>query len=180
MRTITTKRVTRQLPGYDEVKRLYLSAFPEAERFPLWVLRLLAHRKGVDFLAYYDGDGFCGFTFSIAHKDVLFVLYLAVNDKVRSKGYGSAILAKLAQEAMGKTIMLNVERPDDQAENAGQRERRLKFYVKNGYFDTGYIMREKGGDYLILSTSEEFAPDDLSEALKHLSFGLYAIKIEKA
>lgn len=180
LRTITTKKITRHLPEYKEVKRLYLSAFPEAERFPLSALRFLALRKDVDFLSYYEDDNFCGFTFSFAYKEILFVLYFAVNDKIRSKGYGSEILAKLGQEAMGKTIVLNVEKPDDYAENAEQRQRRLKFYMKNGYSDTGYIMKEKDGDYLILSTSREFNPNELSEALKHLSFGLYNVKIEKA
>ena len=37
-----------------------------------------------------------------------FVLYLAVNNQVQSKGYGSAILETLKEKFSGKNITLNL------------------------------------------------------------------------
>lgn len=102
---------------------------------------------------------------------MVFVLYLAVNDTIRSKGYGSAILTHIKNYFGEKAISLNVEPLDIEAENYTQRAKRIAFYMKNGFSDTHYMLEDRGDSYLILSTAEKFSPKEYTDVLKKLSFG---------
>lgn len=42
--------VSKNLKEYNEIKSLICRAFPKNEQFPMWLLRMLAIRKSVDFL----------------------------------------------------------------------------------------------------------------------------------
>ena len=71
------------------------TAFPQNEQVPMWLLRALAFRKK-----------FCGVVYTADDNKYIFVLYLAVNDLIRSKGYGTKILDWLKQNTE-KIIVLN-------------------------------------------------------------------------
>jgi hypothetical protein len=43
------------------------------------------------------------------------VLYLAIDDSLRGKGYGSRILSQIKAEKPGQRIVLNIEPLDDKA-----------------------------------------------------------------
>ena len=88
---LKTVAVSKKLKEYKEIKSLMRRAFPQNEQIPMWLLHILAIRKSVEFSAYYDEDLFCGISYTASNEDLVFILYLAVNDKIRSKGYGSAI-----------------------------------------------------------------------------------------
>lgn len=143
------------------------------------LLLLLAQRKGVDFEAYYNDGSFYGFSYVVENDDLVFILYLAVNDEVRSRGYGSRILECVRDKAGERPIVLDIEPLDPNAENYEQRKRRLAFYEKNGYFNTGLILREGKEKYSILSTVENLDEKKLGELLRSFSFGLSPMKIER-
>lgn len=69
----------------------------------------------------------------IESEKMIFLLYFAVNAQQRSKGYGSQIIHELKQVARGREIILNVEKPDQSAENNTQRVQRITFYERNGF-----------------------------------------------
>lgn len=102
------------------------TAFPPNEQIPMWLLRVLAFRKNVNFRVFYDDDQFCGVLYTAEDNKYIFVFYLAVNDRIRSKGYGTKILDWLKQNTE-KIIVLNVEAINPSAENALQREKRISF-----------------------------------------------------
>lgn len=143
------------------------------------LLLLLARRKGVNFEAYYDDDSFCGFSYVVENDDLVFILYLAVNDEIRSRGYGSRILEYVKAKAGERPIVLDIEPLDPNAENYEQRKRRLAFYEKNGYFNTGLILRESKEKYSILATVEDLDAKKLGELLRGFSFGLSKMRIEQ-
>ncbi len=175
---LKAKSVSRKLPEYKQIKQLMKRAFPKNEQMPVWVLRILALNKGTDFLAWYGKGAFCGISFTVQHKNMAFILYLAVNDKIRSKGYGSAVLNCLKKKFKGKTLSLNVEPLERDAANYTQRVRRIYFYKKNGFRDTGYFIHDKNDKYLILSTAETFSQKEYREMLKKVSYGFYTPQIE--
>lgn len=160
-------------------KRLYRTAFPKEERLPWWVLRLSTLEQGVELAAYYDEGEFCGFTHTTVTEDVLFVMFLAVDDTVRGVGYGSAILEHLKSKAQGRPVILNVEPLDDAAPNADERVRRMRFYEKNGFYDTGYNIAEVGGIFRVLSTVPELNVPAYLKVFAKLSFGLWKPEITK-
>lgn len=163
---ISCKKVTPKLSEYSSIRNLMSKAFPPNEQFPLWLLRLLAVRKGVDFRAFFDEEQFCGILYTAENEHYIFVLYLAVNDNIRSKGYGSRILQWLKANT-SKAVVLNVEAVNGSAANIKQREKRIEFYRKNGITDTGYSFADKGETYAVLSSEcEHFSIKEYGSLLK--------------
>ena len=175
---LRTVDVNKDKKLQKQVKRLYLSAFPKEERLPWWLMRLNARRKGIDLTAFFDGERFCGFTSSVTVDDMHFLLFFAVDDVLRGKGYGSAILDKLRKE-FGQ-IALNVELLDPTAVNYPERLRRFAFYRKNGFADTGYHVWEVGGKFRVLSTQEQLDMAAYRRIFRKLSFGFWNVRLEKA
>ena len=167
---------TKQL---KEAKQLYYTAFPKEERLPWWILRLTTLKAGVELTAYCHGDGFCGFAHTTETDEVLFVMFLAVAEDHRGQGCGSAILSHLKQQASGKPILLNVEPLDDAAANATERIARMRFYEKNGFYDTGHNIKEVGGTFRVLSTVPTLDIPAYLKVFAKLSFGLWKPEITK-
>lgn len=166
-------------PDQKALRTLYHAAFPKEEQMPWWILRLTSLRRDMGVEGFYEGERLRGFTHSVATEEMLFLLFFAVSDDCRGQGWGSAILTKLKEEAPGRTIVLNVELLDPQAENYGQRLRRMDFYRKNGFFDTGYDVDEVGGTFRVLSTRPELDVEAYLRAFGRLSFGFWKPYVRK-
>lgn len=164
--------VNRKMKAYQEVIRLLKTAFPVEEQYPVWFLRLLALRKEVDFLAFFEGEQFVGLTYTLQCDRMVFVLYLAVNPEVRSKGCGTAILSWLKTHFAGKSLTLNIEPLDPKAENYDQRVKRFSFYAKNGFRDTGLCVKDGDDQYAVLCDAGAFQPEVYRKLLEKMSFGM--------
>ena len=153
--SLTVKPLKPSLPEYRQVKALYHRAFPQYEQ-EAWS-RLLFKRlfRRADFLAFYDQCQFVGLSYIIHHHGIHYVLYLAVNDRVRSRGYGSRILAQLKQRYAPDTLILDIEQPDVTVANNHQRLRRLRFYRKNGFTLTDRLTRTPAVTYQLLATQQQ-------------------------
>ena len=161
-----------------KAKALYMTAFPKEERVPWWLLRLHSYRQGIDLTAWVDGDVFCGFTASVTVQGLHFVLFFAIDQDLRGKGYGSAILSAI-KEAHG-TVALNVEPLTEDAPNYEQRKNRFGFYEKNGFVDTGYHVWEVGGMFRVLSTAAELDVPTYQKVFLKLTLGLWKVRVEPA
>lgn len=159
------------------IQKLYRTAFPKIERFPWMLLRFLACKNDIEFICYYEEDILCGFTYTAKNENGLYVLFLAVNTEIRGRGYGSAILSNLKEYGNGRQILLNIEPPDAEAENAEERVRRYRFYRKNGFEDTGYLHTDKSGTFMILSDRSRFEEDAYLQLVKKLSKGLGEVRL---
>ena len=107
-----------------------------------------------------------------------FLLFFAVPEARRGTGCGSAMLSALRETY--DTIVLNMELLDPQAENYPQRQRRFRFYQRNGFFDTFYHVWEVGGKFRVLSTNPSLDVDTYREIFRKLSMGVWNVKILKA
>ncbi len=163
----------------NKVKVLYLSAFPKYERLPFWVLMAL-HRLGrATFTAFLSGGEFCGFTYSVTVKGAHFIMFFAVEESLRFNGYGSAILSKIKSVYSSDDVVLNVEIPSEDAHNLSERLKRIEFYRKNGFFDTGYNVREVGGEFRVLATDGKFDFDAYKKVFRKFSFGFWDVWLKK-
>lgn len=161
--SLTSKTISPISSFYPAVKALYKTAFPEAERLPLTWMENLAQTGQADFQAYFDGPTFCGFSYSLKSESCYYLLFLAVAEEQRSKGYGSAILDKVAQEAGQRVRVLVIEPLDQMAINYGQRLRRLAFYQSNGYHLTPHYYYENQEAYQVMASQANFLPADLAD-----------------
>ena len=129
------KRVTA-VNADEKIKHLYQTAFPDGEQIPWNDLMRLVGEMPLDFMAYYDGEDFIGFTITYPRKSFNWFWYFAVREELRGKGYGQEILTQIIEQYKGQSLVLDMESPTQVSENIDQRKRRHHFYLRNGFRDT--------------------------------------------
>ena len=149
---LEARPVKKGSPDVSKVENLINSVFPKNERMPMAFLLSRAKKNFTDFLAYYDENEFVGFVYLATNNDITFILYIAIDSTIQSKGYGSMILSQVKAQYPNNRLVLNIQSLDEHAENNEQRIRRRAFYIKNGYEDAGIITVVHGNtlDTLIL------------------------------
>lgn len=80
-----------------EVKRIYFGAFPKEERMPFSMMVAMSKLWNTNFWAFYDKDVLCGFVYTAVNRKLVFIMFLAVDEALRSQGYGSAMLQKISK-----------------------------------------------------------------------------------
>ncbi len=171
---LTEKDLSRKLSNYKEICDFMKRVFPKEELMPMWLIRLLTLKKNYDFKVYYDNDLFVGILFTIESDDTLFVFYIAVNDKIHSKGYGSKLLQVLFDKYPNKPVTLFIETMDDKnAKNYEQRVKRLAFYERNGFVHTGIKAGFKTPFIDILSTDKEYNTVKAKKLMKFMPMKIF-------
>lgn len=128
----------------EHIRNLYKTAFPEDEQIPWDDLLRLIDQMPLDFMAYYDGETFIGFTIVYPRKDFNWYWYFAVREELRGKGYGQQILTQLIEHYEGQVSVLDMESPTQACDNIEQRKRRHGFYLRNGFRDTNVYRTYNG------------------------------------
>ena len=168
---LKTTAIKEGCPETALVKSLYERSFPKIERIPFSYLLNCLKTGKAELFAYSDSSlnggnsdsslnsensGFVGFAFVLLPGNYAYLLFCATETRLRSLGYGSAILKKLRRRYEGRTMVVDIEPLSDAAPNSEQRMRRYMFYRSNGFRDTGLEMRDESGDYRILTDGEGF------------------------
>ena len=139
-----------------DIKRIYFDAFPKNERMSFFMMVLMSKLWNTQFLSFYDGDIPCGFIYFAVNRKMIFIMFLAVDESLRTKGYGSAILKEIKNRYPDKKIMVSIEPCNDSAPDIEVRKRRKAFYRKNGYSETGYMIKLSGVVQEIMITNGDF------------------------
>lgn len=164
--------LTKNQSEFAKVKELYYGSFPKNERIPMNLLMWKAKRAFVDFLVIYDEDEYIGFTYLITHKNLTYVLYIAIDGNARSKGYGGRALAKIKEKYPDNRIILNIEVVDETANNYAQRATRRKFYVRNGYEGSTYFYQDRWGLYEVIVQGGKVQIDEFYALLENFAGAL--------
>ncbi len=163
--------------NYSKIKEIYKEAFPLTERAPLFYLHMFAKKQDAQFTAYYDNDMVVGLSYVILYRSSVFILYLAIDKDMRSKGYGTKILENLKERYSDKSISLNIEEVIE-CSNYEERLKRKEFYERNGFKVTGMYTREFGENFHIL-THGNFNEEDFKQICKKIYLNIYTPKIYK-
>lgn len=75
---------------YNQVSVIYEKSFPQEERYI--TLEKMIKQENTELYCLINGDNVLGFVYLIFYKNMIFILYLAVNIDNRSNGFGSYIL----------------------------------------------------------------------------------------
>lgn len=169
---LTVKKVPMFGATTRNVKRLYKTAFPVDQRVPFWSLRLRSNMNGMEIVAYYDEDVFCGFACLLATENAVYLYYIAVAEGLRGKGYGTQILDDLKQRHPEKTIALDIEARDPGANDNEKRAARRAFYLDNGFKPSGYGFKDGGLFEIIVFGEKLKEPKAYAALIDRLAFGL--------
>ena len=120
----------------------------------------MSKRTCVDFLVFYNNNIFRGFSYLIHNNNITFILYLAIDTSIRSKGYGTKILSLISNNKQNNNIILNIETVSNKYVDYKQRLNRQKFYFKNGFVDTKYKLVDSGNIYDVLYKGNNFSKSE--------------------
>lgn len=127
--------------------------FPENEIKP-WDITVNLYEKGIYEMLEAHADGkMIGYVWMLCPAgDAALIDYLAVLPAYRNAGLGSEILKVLSKryQSRGKGLILESEYPNE-APNPQIAVRRLEFYAKAGFRDTGTQVRLFGVRFCILA-----------------------------
>ena len=173
---IQTRKVTL---NHADIKRIYFEAFPRKERMPFPLMVAMSKLWNTQFFGFYDSGIPCGLIYLALNRKIVFVMFLAVDKRLRSNGYGSAILRQIKEKYSGKKIILSIEPCDDGVLDMALRKRRKAFYIRNGYQETGYRMKLNGVVQEILIANGKFVKKEFRSFFTFYSNGSMYPKIWK-
>ena len=172
------KNITPDHPDVPALKKLFVEAFPENER-TMSMDDILANldQMPCDLLGIYtdeNPDEFAGFFFGVRGETGIYGIYLATRPELRSTGIGSKAF-KAVLEYYGDTpFWFSYESTFEESDNAEQRERRRKFYLKNGFYETGWFGKLNGTEFILASSREEFDKEAFDKLMAFIAEGIGA------
>ncbi len=168
---LETRRVTEQTKNLPEIQALYERAFPENERHPF--PRLLLDQTGhIEIVSFWDKELFLGFAVLLTTLDISHIVYFAIEERLRNKGYGGLALQAVHRLKKGYRVIVDIERDLPQADNREQRQKRKQFYLRQGYRETEVKYRWRQEDYEILAYGGTLSDQDFSDFWENLQFSV--------
>ncbi len=163
---------------WKEIKKIYLEAFPKAERKPLFVVKYSIIRGKTKVITVIENEILQGFAMVIPFENMVMVDYLAVSNEIRSKGVGSKIIAEVCKQFENKKIVLLIERINDSAINSEQRSARRKFYIKNGFTSSNIYINGISGEMEILNYGGNVSVQEYLNLQKY-ALGRFMFKVSR-
>ncbi len=149
-------------PG-KEFKKLYNEAFPTEEKIPFFMLLCKVNGKRAKFFTVFDGEIPVALLYNVYYRDIVYVFYFAVNRNLRGEGYGGRIMKTIRQKYKNRRLILAIEKPDGNYGNSTQRIKRLDFYNRCGFEQSGNFVTEGKVTYELLTHSENENSIDTEE-----------------
>lgn len=156
----------------SQVKKLYRTRlrrdFPRWERKPLRIILMSIDSGSYECYGLTDSGKILGYAFFVRRGTDYLLDYLATDERLRGRGLGAEFI-KLLQEKLenATSIIAEAENPEF-ARTDGERslqERRLKFYSRNGFGDTGVRSRTFGVEYVIIELPAGKHTEDETESI---------------
>lgn len=92
-------------------RKIYNDAFPKEDRMPFWLMPTMAKGRATEMHVYRDGDAYCGMDYVASLDGTTFVMFLAVDGRMRSRGYGGMILDRIKSDHPDDLIIVSFEPP---------------------------------------------------------------------
>ena len=156
--------------------------FPEAELKPLETIQAMTEAGFYEPYGLYEEGVLRGYAFFVAGPEYCLMDYYAVLPEDRNSGFGSRFMKMIHRHFREKKgVFFEVERPDEAPgmDERNTRERRVKFYRKNGLRDTEIRSRVFGVGYQIMYLPcQENVPDpELKPELNRLYHKMFPTEV---
>ena len=159
----------------EKLKRLKEEAFPSLDNINVETFIIMQENAEGHSYAVYDEGCLIGYIVFIEKDSDAYIVNLAVEKNARGKSYGSKILNSVMNYFKKKNpnayFALVVEKPHENAENLAQRQARIKFYERQGFYLTDLAVPYHGEQYILMTTEKE------QEFKKHQPFSEYVNNI---
>lgn len=127
------KTYNKDIASFEKINK---EAFPIPEYISITELFTFANQTNTDILGIYDRNTPVGFFVLVKNNTCGYVYFFAIDQSLRSQGYGSSAIKELIRRYPELQLILDFEEIDEKAENNNQRIRRKQFYLRNGFTET--------------------------------------------
>lgn len=145
---IRFEKIDENTKNLEDIKQLYMDAFPFDERIPFYIMVSVGNDRGVEFLSIYDDDTWLGFIHTLVGEKLSYIFYFAIDGSLRQSGYGSEIIREYKK--MHPKLSLAIEPIEEDSDNIKQRKKRLAFYEKNGFETLDTKVVEMGVEFELM------------------------------
>lgn len=162
MRLLAIERGSTAEAAVDRMNR---EAFPDIERLELEDMFRVAECMDAEVIGIYDGPEAAarsddaapiGFFMSERNGDCVYINYFAMDETVRGKGLGSEALKMILEYFGDVQVTLDFEIPEDGKDDRELRARRRNFYLRNGFFATGFYSVLRGVRFEVAANRKSF------------------------
>ena len=147
---IRFEKIDENTKNLEDIKQLYMDAFPFDERIPFYIMVSVGNDRGVEFLSIYDDDTWLGFIHTLVGEKLSYIFYFAIDGGLRQSGYGSKIIREYKK--IHPKLSLAIEPIEEDSDNIKQRKKRLAFYEKNGFETLDTKVVEMGVEFELMGT----------------------------
>lgn len=161
---------------FEDIKNLYLTAFPPAERREFSELIQQFYNNECDLNLIFADQNVAGFIIFWDLEEFVFVEHFAVESHLRKLGIGEKTLSSI-RDQFKKTIILETEMPNDEISR-----RRIGFYERNGfyklnrtYFQPSYDGVKPEVELILMSTNYDMTLEELDSAIKKIRKKVYRV-----
>lgn len=162
-----------------EIAAIYKDSFPKEERMPFPMMVMMSLFWNTQFLAFYDNEKLCGLVYMAVLGKQTFIMFFAVDAKLRSNGYGGSILKEIQAMYPENQVIVSIEPCFKDTDNIEQRLKRKNFYIRKCFQETDYWMKLAGQTQEILIKNGTFHKWRFRIALALYSCGAAIPKIWK-
>lgn len=145
---IRFEKIDENTKNLEDIKQLYMDAFPFDERIPFYIMVSVGNDRGVEFLSIYDDDTWLGFIHTLVGEKLSYIFYFAIDGSLRQSGYGSKIIREYKK--IHPKLSLAIEPIEEDSDNIKQRKKRLEFYEKNGFETLDTKVVEMGVEFELM------------------------------
>ena len=145
---IRFEKIDENTKNLEDIKQLYMDAFPFEERVPFYIMVSVGNDRGVEFLSIYDDDTWLGFIHTLVGEKLSYIFYFAIDGGLRQSGYGSKIIREYKK--IHPKLSLAIEPIEEDSDNIKQRKKRLAFYEKNGFETLDTKVVEMGVEFELM------------------------------
>ena len=145
---IRFEKIDENTKNLEDIKQLYMDAFPFDERIPFYIMVSVGNDRGVEFLSIYDDDTWLGFIHTLVGEKLSYIFYFAIDGGLRQSGYGSKIIREYKK--IHPKLSLAIEPIEEDSDNIKQRKKRLAFYEKNGFETLDTKVVEMGVEFELM------------------------------
>ena len=119
------------------LNRLYVNAFPSAERKPFSRIRQMFREGKADVWCILSEGKFAGLATTVNGDGLILIDYFAVAKRLRGRGIGRGAMECLLSVYSDQGVFLEIESTDRPGLDQALRKKRKEFYLSCGFEDLG-------------------------------------------
>lgn len=162
------KPITRESADKAALQAINEEAIPEQERCSMDELFDTGADGNLEVLGIYVSGEPVGFLAVRKYKRVRYLAYFAVRADLRSQGIGSAAIQELFRQHPECQTIVEYESPDFDDADRDLRLRRKHFYLRNGFYETGWNTCYDGMEFEIGCSDPVFRDEEFAEFVAYL------------